>query len=210
MVNSRPPIFGLVLTGGKSTRMKKNKAALKFHNKSQALYAFELLLPFCENVFVSSRKGQKLPVAQNKLPHIYDSKKFSGHGPLAGILSAMAKYPKVTWLVLACDLPFVDDKTLKHLLRYRDSAKIATAYKSWSNNLPEPLCAIYEPAAQKRLLTFFNKGIVCPRKILINSKPRLLKLKNKNALDNVNTPNEFQKAISFLNKSSNSHFTKIG
>ncbi len=198
MVKVRPKVFGLVLTGGKSTRMKKNKAALKFHNKPQALHAFELLLPLCEKVFVSSRKGQKLPVAQSKLPHIYDLKKLSGRGPLSGILSAMAKYPKAAWLVLACDLPFVDDKTLKHLLGYRDSAKIATAYKSRFNDLPEPLCAIYEPAAQKRLLTFFNKGIVCPRKILINSKPRLLKLKNKNALDNVNTPEEYRKALSFL------------
>jgi molybdopterin-guanine dinucleotide biosynthesis protein A len=198
MVNLRPPIFGLVLTGGKSTRMKKDKASLKFHNKPQVICAYELLLPLCEEVFISKRKGQKRSVIQSKLPHIYDLKKFSGRGPLSGILSAMAKFPKAAWLILACDLPFVDDKTLRHLLRYRDSTKIATAYKSRFNDLPEPLCAIYEPKAQRRLLTFFAKGITCPRKILINSKPRLLKLKNKNALDNINTPEEYQKAVSFL------------
>lgn len=139
-----------------------------------------------------------MTAAEKKLPHIYDLKKFSDHGPLSGILSAMEKFPKAAWLILACDLPFVDDKTLKHLLRYRDSGKIATAYKSHFNNLPEPLCAIYEPKAKNRLVSFFNNNIVCPRKILINSKPRLLKLKNKKALDNINTPEEYQKAVSFL------------
>lgn len=198
MVNLRPPIFGLVLTGGKSTRMKKDKATLRFHNKPQAIYAFELLLPLCEKVFISRRKWQKMVARESKLPHIYDLKKFSDRGPLSGILSAMAKYPQAAWLILACDLPFVDDKTLRHLLRYRDSTKIATAYKSRLNHLPEPLCAIYEPKAQRRLLTFFAKGITCPRKILINSKPCLLKLKNKKALDNINTPEEYQKAVSFL------------
>lgn len=198
MVNKRAKIFGLVLTGGKSSRMKKDKARLRFHNKPQAVHAFELLLPLCEKVFISSRKGQKMAGGQKRLPYIYDLKKFKGRGPLSGILSAMDQYPKAAWLVLACDLPFVDDKTLRYLKRYRDRTKIATAYRSRFNDLPEPLCAIYEPKAKNRLVSFFNKDIVCPRKILINSKVRLLKLKNKRALDNINTPEEYQKAVSFL------------
>ncbi len=194
----KAPIYGLILTGGKSTRMKKDKAALKFHGKPQTEYVFELLSPLCEKVFISSRKEQA--ATYKKYPQIHDLKKFSGKGPLAGILSAMAKYPQAAWLVLACDLPFVDQKTLKHLLRYRNSSKIATAYRSRFNDLPEPLCAIYEPKAQRRLLSFLKRDIRCPRKILINSNPRLLKLKNKKALDNINTPEEFRTAQASLHK----------
>jgi molybdopterin-guanine dinucleotide biosynthesis protein A len=191
----KAPIYGLVLTGGKSIRMKKDKAALQFHRKPQVEHVYELLSGFCEKVFVSQRKEQKI---SKNFPHIHDLKKFSSKGPLSGILSAMAKYPKAAWLVLACDLPFVDKETLKHLLRYRNNKKIATAYRSRFNDLPEPLCALYEPQAQKRLLSFFNKGITCPRKILINSKPRLLILKNRKALDNVNTPEEYRKAKALI------------
>lgn len=188
----KAPIYGLVLTGGKSTRMKKDKAALKFHGKPQAEHVFQLLTCYCDKVFISSRKEQA--ANYKKYPQIHDLKKFSGKGPLSGILSAMAKYPAAAWLVLACDLPFVDEKTLKHLLRYRDHKKIATAYRSRFNDLPEPLCAIYEPQVQKLLLNSAKRDINCPRKILINSNPRLLKLKNKKALDNVNTPEEFKAA----------------
>ena len=37
-------------------------------------------------------------------------------GPIAGIIAAQAKHPDAAWLVLACDLPFLDASTLKHLL----------------------------------------------------------------------------------------------
>ena len=50
------------------------------------------------------------------------------------------------WLVLACDLPFLDRATLQHLIAQRASARLATAYRSSSDGQPEPLCAIFEPA----------------------------------------------------------------
>ena len=198
MVNRHDPIYGLVLTGGQSRRMQKDKARLKFHQYEQARHAYELLLKVCERVFISNRKEQKDFIGQKELPQIHDLKKFQNKGPLSGILSAMSKFPNTSWLVLACDLPFVDEKTLKHLLRYRDTTKIATSYRSRFNDLPEPLCTIYEPKAQKRILSFLKRDIICPRKILINSKTRLLKLKNSRALDNVNTPQEYKEARAAL------------
>jgi molybdopterin-guanine dinucleotide biosynthesis protein A len=194
MVKLRPPVYGLVLTGGKSTRMKKDKAMLRFHNKPQTLHAFELLSKFCTKVFISARKQSSNKIIQT-LPCIYDLEQLSDCGPLSGILTAMTKFPKIAWLVLACDLPFVDELTLKHLLRYRNASKIATAYRSHLDDLPEPLCAIYEPKARQCLQNSFNKKVICPRKILINSNSRLLKLKNVKALDNVNTPQDYKKAM---------------
>lgn len=189
------PLYGLVLAGGKSTRMKRDKAALKYHGKGQAVAAYELLSQFCEKVFVSAREQQHI---KNSFPKIFDKKKFSGIGPSGGILSAMTQYPKVAWLVLACDLPFVNGKTLKHLIRYRNSKKTATAYISRHDGLPEPLCAVYEPSARPIQLKFLKKGISCPRKILINSNLRLLTLKDKRSLDNVNTPKEYKQAVALL------------
>ena len=197
MVKQRPPVYGLILTGGKSTRMKKDKSLLRFHNKPQSLYAFELLSKFCTKVFVSARQQPTDKIVQ-QLPYIYDLKQLSDCGPLSGMLTAMTTFRKAAWLVLACDLPFVDEPTLKHLLRYRDASRIATAYRSHFNDLPEPLCAIYEPRARQCLHKFFNKKMICPRKILINSSTRLLKLKNVKALDNVNTPQDYKTTMRIL------------
>ncbi len=184
-------LYGLVLVGGKSTRMKQDKASLKYHGQEQSVYCFNLLNRFCSKVFLSNRKEQKESSGQKGFPQIHDAAAFLDIGPLAGILSAMEKYPKVSWLVLACDIPFVDEKTIQYLIDHRNPVKIATAFKSVHDNLPEPLCAIYESHAQKNLRDSIKKGIQCPRKILINSDTELLTPPDKKALDNINYPQEY-------------------
>ena len=190
--NPSTPLYGLVLTGGKSSRMRKDKSLLNYHGKTQVEFCYELLQNFCEKVFISNRKDQAGLPGHKGLPQIHDHEKYSGIGPLAGILSALEKYPKAAWLVLACDLPYVSAATIEHLIQNRNPKQLATAYKSTQNQLPEPLCAIYEPKFYRTILKFCKQGIDCPRKIMINSPVELLEPIEPTALDNINSPEEFK------------------
>ena len=89
-------------------------------------------------------------------------------GPLCGILSAMQAFPQAHWLVLACDLPFVTLSTLEKIITsFHASDPRLTAYRSSSDGLPEPLCAIYPIGCNKVLLDTSRKtGNYCPRKLL--------------------------------------------
>ncbi len=187
-------LFGLVLAGGKSSRMGKDKSILKYHKKSQIEYAFALLDKYCERTFVSNTKSQSTLKEHQKLPQIHDI--YKDIGPLGGILTAFKKYPVKAWLILACDLPFVDNKTISTLVQKRDRTKPVTCYRSTYNNLPEPLCAIFEKKARKKLESSLKKNITCPRKILMGLPVKLLKLNKKNELDNINTKEEYKNAIS--------------
>ena len=122
-------------------------------------------------------------------PQIVDRQ--PGSGPIAGISAALLEHPKAAWLVIACDLPFLTEQTLQHLIAHRDPHKIATAYRSAHDGLPEPLCAIWEPAARESVLAYIASGKQCPRKFLINADSALLDLPDAQALDNVNTQEEF-------------------
>jgi molybdenum cofactor guanylyltransferase len=184
-----PPLFGLVLAGGASTRMERDKAALSYHGKPQLKWTYELLLDHCVAVFISVRSEQRLEPTRAALPQIVD--RDAGIGPIAGINAALAEHPKAAWLVVACDLPFVDGATLAHLIQHRAPQRIATAYRSSHDGLPEPLCAIWEPAAREPLVAQTAAGLRCPRKFLINSDIGLLDLPNAAALDNVNTVAEY-------------------
>jgi molybdenum cofactor guanylyltransferase len=121
-----------------------------------------------------------------------------GEGPIVGIRSALAAYPRAAWLVLACDLPFLSDAALSQLLRERDAGAVATAYRSTHDGLPEPLCAIWEPAAGPALAAYYDAGGHCPRKFLIRQAVSLLEPEDKRALDNVNTPEEYAQALATL------------
>jgi len=110
----------------------------------------------------------------------------------------METHPEAAWLVSACDLPFLDPATLATLVSQRNPLKIATAFKSANDGLPEPLCAIWEPRARQRLLQAAGINSGCPRKVLIESAPLLLDLANERALDNANTPEDFEAARNAL------------
>jgi molybdopterin-guanine dinucleotide biosynthesis protein A/molybdopterin converting factor small subunit len=190
------PIYALVLAGGHSKRMQKDKAALVYHGRSQLEWAVSFVQPHVERVFVSVRPDQTNDPVRSRFEQIVDTE--AKLGPIAGIVAAQAKYPDVAWLVLACDLPFLDEGTLTTLIAARDPLRLATAFRSSHDVLPEPLCAIYEPASREAIVAHIASGKTCPRKFLINSDVRLLDEPNPHALDNVNTPDEYGSAVAAL------------
>jgi molybdopterin-guanine dinucleotide biosynthesis protein A len=187
------PLYGLVLAGGRSTRMQRDKAALAYHGRTQLEWAMELIAPFVERAFVSVRPDQTQDPVRAKFAQIVDAQ--DNLGPIAGIMAAQAAHPDVAWFVLACDLPFLDAATLKHLVWAREEDRPATAYRSSHDGLPEPLCAIYEPASREGILAHVASGKNCPRKYLIRSEAHLIEEPNPRALDNVNTPEEYGSAM---------------
>jgi molybdopterin-guanine dinucleotide biosynthesis protein A len=195
-MNASPVIYALVLAGGHSKRMQKDKAALVYHGRSQLEWAVSFLQPHVERVFVSVRPDQTSDPVRSRFEQIVDRE--SNLGPIAGIMAAQAKYPDVAWLVLACDLPFLDEGTLTTLIAARDPKRLATAFRSSHDVLPEPLCTIYEPASREAILAHIASGKNCPRKFLINSDVLLLDEPNPHALDNVNTPDEYGSAVAAL------------
>lgn len=190
------PVYGLILAGGSSSRMHRDKAALAYGGRSQLDRVFELASRHVPQVFVSVRANQTTDPTRAQRPMIVDT--VAGEGPIVGIRSALAAYPQVAWLVLACDLPFLSDAALSQLLRERDAAGLATAYRSTHDGLPEPLCALWEPAAAGALTAYQAGGGRCPRKFLIRHAARLLEPVDRRALDNVNTPEEYAEALATL------------
>jgi molybdopterin-guanine dinucleotide biosynthesis protein A len=199
-----PPVYGLVLSGGLSSRMHRDKATLAYHGQTQLERVMSLVEPRVERAFVSVRPGQNDPV-RARFPQVVDTRE--GLGPLAGIIAAQERYPEVAWLVLACDLPFLDGATLDELLAARDPVRPATAFRAIHpnpkhNGLPEPLCAIYEPSSRDAILAHVAAGKDCPRKFLINADTKLIDQPDPRALDNVNTPEEYGAAMASLNPQS--------
>lgn len=187
------PLLGLVLAGGMSSRMHRDKASLVYHGKPQAIHCAGMLRAVCDDVFVSTREDQAADPVLGDLPQIHD--RFLGFGPLGGILSALKEYPDAAWLVVACDLPFISEKTLYTLLEARNPFKLATAYRSARDGFPEPLCAVYEPKSIYRLLHFMAMGYHCPRKVLIHSDTHLLDPLNETDLSNINYPEDYTAAM---------------
>lgn len=183
------PLAALVLAGGRSTRMQRDKAALAYDGEPQLARAVRLVRGFVPETYVSVRPDQTADPVRAAYPQIVDG--LAAAGPVAGILAALSARPDRAWLVVAIDLPLLDADTLADLLERRDPAALATAYASAHDGLPEPLCTVWEPASRLPLETFVAGGRTCPRKFLLTHRVQLLALRRTAALDNVNTPDEY-------------------
>ncbi|HEV7135871.1 MAG TPA: NTP transferase domain-containing protein [Steroidobacteraceae bacterium] len=193
------PLYGLVLAGGRSSRMQRDKAALEYAGRTQLERTIELITPFVERAFVSVRRDQTGDPLRARFAQIVDSGEV--HGPIAGLIAAQSAHPHAAWLVLACDLPLLDQQTLEHLLHSRQPERQSTAYRSSRDGLPEPLCAIYEPASGEAIRAYVASGRDCPRKFLLNADTALVDQPDPGALDNVNTPNEYGSALDRVRRS---------
>ena len=207
-----PSIKGLVLTGGKSTRMGTDKSALEYHGKPQKAVVKELLENQGFETFYSVRSfdsaqgdNKELNVTSSEVTERSRSKgeksqnqneiedTFFNLGPFGGICSAFQKDPNSAWMVLAIDLPFVNEDLVKLLLEKRNPSKVATAIKGKGKQFPEPLITIYEPKAYPVLLQYLAQGYSCPRKMLINSNVEIVEVED-DLIRNINTPEEFDAA----------------
>ncbi len=186
------PVQGLVLAGGKSIRMGTDKGTLNFFGKNQRDVAIELLEINKLKTYLSVRGEQEINI-ENKI-----TDKLIGLGPFGAICSAFQENPNVAWLVMATDLPFVNDEVIQLLLKHRNPSKAATTIKGKDKQFPEPLITIWEPKSYTLLLNYLAQGYSCPRKVLINSDVEIIEI-DDDFIRNVNTPEDFKNAHKEIN-----------
>lgn len=189
------PIKGLVLTGGKSTRMGRDKSEMVYHDKPQKDHIYEMIEGLGSETYLSCRPDQAAEWGNNYrvIPDSFDQL-----GPFGGILSAFREHPDSAWLVVACDLPLINAGSLQKLIDQRDTGSIATAYHNVTTGFPEPLITLWEPRAYSVLLHFLGLGYSCPRKVLINSNAHIIEPENQDILRNANNPEEYEKIMAQL------------
>jgi molybdopterin-guanine dinucleotide biosynthesis protein A len=178
-------VYGLVLSGGKSSRMGQDKGTLIYHHKPQREYLFELLGKCCEVVFTSCRSDQQIP---STLGPIVDHYAFES--PLNGIVSAFGKHPDKAWLIVAVDMPYVNENVLQFLITHRDPEKVATCFYNAEAKLPEPLLTLWEPSAYPLLLKFLEEGKISPRDFLKKNDVKMIDPPEERTLLNVNSPED--------------------
>ncbi len=149
-------IDGVVLAGGRSSRMGRDKATLMFQGQTLLGRAKRALRPLCQAVYVSIRREQRVPREFETDRVIRDG--FESGGSLGAIVSVLQSTPRRPWLVLACDLPHVEPELLDDLLLQRNNTCDATAFVTGEDGSVEALCTLYEPSAVEPLRQALKSG----------------------------------------------------
>lgn len=140
-----------ILCGGKAKRFGKNKAFYRVNDKPLIQLIYDKFKSFSNDVFLQGAENE----LANKIKTYLDIIK--AKGPLGGIYSSLinAKYKKL--FVIACDMPFVDERILKELLKYKEYDIVVP---QWNSDYYEPLCALYSKNLIPTIKAQIDKNIL--------------------------------------------------
>ncbi|MEO0796138.1 MAG: NTP transferase domain-containing protein [Verrucomicrobiota bacterium] len=180
-------LYGLVLAGGRSRRLGRDKATLVYKGQLQLDRSIGVLKRYTEEVHISVREDQEYTVGADP---IID--RMGEIGPLGGLLSAFFYHRDKDWLALGVDMPFVNVFTIKELIAARDPDKLATCFRA-ADGRPEPLCTIYENRFKDKLLAAAKAGERSPKNILFENadEVKMVDIKDLSSLDCVVTAEDY-------------------
>ncbi|MBK1875758.1 molybdenum cofactor guanylyltransferase [Pelagicoccus mobilis] len=186
-------ILGVVLCGGESSRMGRDKASLKMRpGVTQLERQLSLLEPFCNRLAVSlgpaSRAEREVPEG---IERIWDLPEWEG--PMSGMLAALKSGGGWPVLAIACDMPYLEASDLLQLIHRRDPSRLATAFVA-SDGLPDPMCALYEGAALEALEEEAKSGRRSLRRFLKGPKVERVEPADSRFLASVNDLQELDRA----------------
>ena len=181
-------VRGLILTGGASSRMGRDKAEIVYAQLPQWRALEEILRPLCADVFWSCTPTQQSQWGIGDRA-IVDA--VAGHGPASGLHAAFTKKVQestTAWLVVGCDYPLLKTRDLQSLIHARGADADAVVFFDKHKNEIEPMIALWEPSAQTQFLAAFVRGEFSPRRILRSCKLKMIQPRDHCILSNRNTP----------------------
>lgn len=182
----------VILAGGKSSRMGRNKAFLKMEGKTFIERQVDMLREIFDDIVISANTPSEYEYLN--LPVIKDI--FPSKGPLAGIYAGLVNSNSFHTFILACDMPFVEVKLIKHLRGLTEGYDVVVPK---SDRGLEPLHAFYSkncigPIKKEldsnnlRIISFFPQVSVK----VVNLDTIILPDKFKSSITNLNTPEEYK------------------
>lgn len=195
-------VTGIILAGGKSSRMGAEKGLQPVCGKPLISYAIEALNSLCDEIIISSSSD-----AYDGFGFKIIADEFPGIGPMGGIYSSLKQSTSAKNLILSCDLPFVTHQLMDYILQQSGKFEVAVPWEGGRHY--EPLCGFYNRMVLEKMKSFIEKGNyklpdlfeeININRLIINEKTVVYQ---PNLFLNVNTSSDLLKAEFYLNKQQN-------
>jgi len=135
-------ITGIILAGGKSSRMGTDKGFLMLNNKSFVQYSIDALKPLVSEIIIVSDDEAYDAFGFKRVNDITKNA-----GPVAGICSGLKASTTEYNLILSCDIPLITSEILQKLIDNIDA--ISEVIQIESNGKSMPLIAMYKKEVLK-------------------------------------------------------------
>jgi len=151
-------VTGIILSGGKSTRMGQEKGLIELNGKPMIQHVIDHIHPICDQILISANDRRYedfgYPVYKDVISDI---------GPAGGIISCLNHSTNKKNIIISCDLPFASTKFIRKLLDLSSDFEVT---------LPrlgpylQPLCAVYSNSVYKTFMECVMGGLYSLKSII--------------------------------------------
>lgn len=180
-------ITGIILAGGKSTRMGIDKGFLILNEKPFIQYSINALQPLVSEIIIVSDNPS---YDVFRLKRVNDITKDAG--PVAGICSGLEASITDYNLILSCDIPLINSKILQKLIDNIDDTSEIIQIEN--NKKTMPLIALYKRQCKEVFNKLLQKNERRLRVVVSKCKEKNIPIdiEEHYATTNINTKNEFK------------------
>jgi molybdopterin-guanine dinucleotide biosynthesis protein A len=179
-----PLTAGFVLVGGRSSRMRTNKARLTFHARALVEIVAQQVAQAAGSVTLVGDPDAFTDLAFQRL-----ADRQPGFGPLSGLETALNYSCAEINLVTSCDIPDVKLIDLTRLLQAASENKALCTIIRDAHGHRHPLCAVY----RRQALPLVRQALESRRLRLLDLVEELKaeELRINSVLHNLNTPEQW-------------------
>jgi len=184
----------VIFAGGKSSRMKEDKALLPFGG-SLTLTEFQLsrLQKIFKNVYISCKDKSKFAF---KASFIEDVKSNETFAPTAGFVAVFQELKADSFFALSVDTPFIGESEIKAIVKANSSNADACIAKTAFG--AQPMCGIYHRSLEEEFIQMLKANNHKLGYLLKSSKTTFIEFKDERAFLNLNHPHEYKEALKII------------
>ncbi len=140
-------LCGIILSGGKSSRMGMEKGLMQFENKPLIQYSLDLAKQFCKEIILVANSDDYQKFNARLISDLVENK-----GPLGGLYTGISYSAAKSFLLLPCDMPHLSSRVIDKIIS-NHKAEISIARQ---DNRNHPLIGIYEQSILAKIRSCLN------------------------------------------------------
>lgn len=192
---AKTKITGIILAGGKSSRMGTDKGLLFFDEKMFIQHIIDSITPLVSEICIVSSNPEYDQFGHNRVEDI-----IKNSGPIGGIHAGLSSSETEYSLILSCDVPLVTSELLKKLLTKENIEFDIVQFETNGNTIP--LIALFKKQCRKKCQELLDQGEKRLRKLVSELHTRTISLPKEEHIlvSNINTMkdlNEIKNGVNY-------------
>ncbi len=181
-MNPEKNITGIILAGGKSSRMGSDKGLLKLNEKLFVQHIIEAIRPITNSIMIVSSNPAYDAFGIKRVEDIIPES-----GPIAGLHAGLTYSNTQNNIVVSCDAPLVTTSLLKQLVASNDKDIEVVQFKAEGKTIP--LIALYKKRCIQQCSEFLSNREKRLRKLVSALKTKTIAVQQEDlfSVKNINT-----------------------